>query len=292
MSSRGFSIRLKAGAAITTTGETDVKILDLLAAAEKKHGEGVWKLELVKEAFAPWHPPIEEDALGIELATTQIFAGVFSGKFTLKDEEDYVQFLAIRYYVQFGEMDSETLKDFMATAIPKRMITGAVSAKKGKKAAAASKTGKSVDEWCTLTEKAHARSKVVRANEPVDKVRKDLIDRFLVEWPHFFITCFSATKGPGPAIKGSSDIVNIAFNACGIFILEGEHKVLKQWGYDSIDEVKADVNGDFIIKTLADEVKRQDASQYSFKPVFQVEIASFAAQITRMKNADAAPVKL
>ena len=67
---------------------------------------------------------------------------------------------------------------------------------------------------------------------------------------------------------------------------------MKQWGYDSIDLVKADVNGDFIITTLADEVKRTDASQFSFKPVFQVDLASFADTVTRMKTSDSAPVKL
>lgn len=297
-SSRGFAIRLKAGNAITSTGESDVKVLDLLGAAEKKHGEGVWKLELTKEAFAPWHPSTKEDALALELSTQQIFSAVGAGKFKLKDDDAYVQFAAERYYIEFGEVDSDMLGDFLkgkaaaggepaiAACFPKKMFA---STKKGAKV---SKTAKSVKDWSNLVEKAHAKSKTVRANTPVADVREGLITRFQTEWPHFFVTTFAVTKGPGPTIKGFGDGCSLAMNACGIFVLMGEAKVLQQWGWHVIDEVKADVNGDFVVKTLADEVARTDASQFSFKPVFKVDVAQFATVGARMKTADAAPVKL
>jgi len=287
-SSRGFAVRLKAGTTITSIGESDVKVLDLLGAAEAKHGEGVWKLELTKEYFAPWHPSIQEDPLALELSTQQIFAAVGAGKFKLKDEEAYIQFAAERYYVEFGEVDEDTMKDFLKTAIPKKKI--AVSGKKGKGAGA--KGAKSLSEWTALVEKAHAKSKIVQANTAVADVREAIITRFLSEWAHLFVTCFAVTKGPGPAIKGMEDGCSIALNPCGIFVLQGETKVLQKWGWHVIEGVKADVNGDFVVKTLADEVARTDSSQYSFKPVFKVDVAQLATVGTRMKTSDAAPVKL
>jgi len=288
-SSRGFAIRLKAGNAITATGESDVKVLDLLGAAEAKHGEGVWKLELTKEAFAPWHPNMQDDALALELSTQQIFAAVHAGKFKLKDDDAYVQFAAERYYVEFGEVDSDTLADFLKSAFPKKMFTDLPGSKKGGKV---SKTAKTVKQWSDMVEKAHAKSKTVKANTAVADVREALITRFQSEWPHFFVTCFAVTKGPGPTIKGFGDGCSVAINACGIFVLQGEAKVLQQWGWHTIEECKADVNGDFVIKTLADEVNRTDAGQYSFKPVFKVDVNQFQTVGMRMKAADAAPVKL
>ncbi|XP_068620960.1 myosin-VIIa-like isoform X2 [Battus philenor] len=264
----GFSLYITLYDVVLSLGNESVHIMDAISQCEqfaKEQGtpekNAPWRLFFRKEVFTPWHNPTE-DPVATNLIYHQIAKGVKFGEYRCNSEQDLAMLAAQQHYIEHGgKMDPNVLRRVIVNYIPNQFIKS---------------NDVALTKWEHLVTKAFESSESIQSKIDPLLCKEDIVIFAKIKWPMLFSRFFEALKLKGDSI--SKDIIIIAINWTGIYIVDQSEHILLEISYPEItyvsydDEQEYDNVGNVTIRTIRQE-------EFVFQSVDANELSSLIIYI-------------
>ncbi|CAK1603416.1 unnamed protein product [Parnassius mnemosyne] len=245
----GFSLYITLYDVVLSLGNEAVHIMDAISQCEqfaKEQGtpekSAPWRLFLRKEVFTPWHNPAE-DPVATNLIYHQVAKGVKFGEYRCNSEKDLAMLAAQQHYIEYGErIDPNVLRKVIVNYIPNQFIKS---------------NDVALTKWEHLVTKAFESAQSIQSKVDPLRCKEDIVIFAKLKWPMMFSRFFEAVKLKGDAIN--KDIVIIAVNWTGIYIVDQTEHILLEIAYPEVtyvahdDDREYDNVGRITVKTIQQE---------------------------------------
>ncbi|CAB3251355.1 unnamed protein product [Arctia plantaginis] len=259
----GFSLYITLYDKVLSLGSEGEHIMDAISQCEqfaKEQGtsekHAPWRLFYRKEVFTPWHNPVD-DTVATNLIYYQVAKGVKFGEYRCNSEKDLAMIAAQQHYVEYGSnIDPNVLRRVIVNYIPNQFLQSNDAA---------------LTKWEHLVTKAFESATSIQNKVDPLRCKEDIVIFAKIKWPMLFSRFFETIKLKGDAI--SKDIVIIAVNWTGIYIVDQLEQILLEISYPEVTYVAYDSDKDYdnvgrvTIRTIHQE-------EYEFQSVDASEMSS------------------
>uniref|UniRef100_G1LZM8 Myosin VIIB n=1 Tax=Ailuropoda melanoleuca TaxID=9646 RepID=G1LZM8_AILME len=258
----GFSLQVAVYDKFWSLGSGRDHVMDAVAQCEqlaRERGENErqapWRIYFRKEFFTPWHDS-QEDSVSTQLIYCQVMHGVRSGEYTFEKEEELVQLLAQRCYVQHGaSVGSEAIRELLHSCVPSKLYRT-----------------KPPEKWASLVTAALAKAQYTQKQAKPLAVQEQVVDAARLQWPLLFSRLFEVTTLSGPRLPKTQLI--LAVNWKGIYFLDQKEKMLLELSFPEVMSLitnrEAQGGQRLVVSTLHEE-------EYEFMSPSSVAIAELVA---------------
>ncbi|XP_045766562.1 myosin-VIIa-like [Maniola jurtina] len=258
----GFSLYITLYDKVLSLGSEGEHIMDAVSQCEqfaKEQGtsekHAPWRLFFRKEVFTPWHNPVD-DPVATNLIYHQVVKGVKFGEYRCSTEKDLAIIAAQQHYIEYGpRIDPNVLRKVIVNYIPNQFIQS---------------NDVALTKWEHLVTKAFETSTSIQTSVDPLRCKEDIVIFAKLKWPMMFSRFFESIKLKGETIN--KDIVIIAVNWTGIYIVDQSEHILLEMSYPEVtyvaydDEKDYDNIGRVTIRTIQQEefvFQSVDASEMS-----------------------------
>ncbi|CAF4870654.1 unnamed protein product [Pieris macdunnoughi] len=245
----GFSLYITLYDKVLSLGSEGEHIMDAISQCEqyaKEQGtpekSAPWRLFYRKEVFTPWHNPAN-DPVATNLIYHQVAKGVKFGEYRCNSETDLAIIAAQQHYIEYGAyIEPNVLRKVIANYIPNQFIQSNDAA---------------LTKWEHLITKAFEASQSIQSKIEPLRCKEDIVIFAKIKWPMMFSRFFEAIKLKGDSIN--KDIVIIAINWTGIYIVDQSEHILLEMSYPEVTYVAYSEDKDYenigrvTIKTIQQE---------------------------------------
>ncbi|XP_026738452.1 myosin-VIIa-like isoform X1 [Trichoplusia ni] len=266
----GFSLYITLYDKVLSLGSEAEHIMDAISQCEqfaKEQGtpekNAPWRLFYRKEVFTPWHNPMD-DPVATNLIYYQIAKGVKFGEYRCNSEKDLAMIAAQQHYIEFGpRIDPNILRKVIVNYIPNQFLQSNDAA---------------ITKWEHLVTKAFDTSTSIQNKIDTLKCKEDIVIFAKLKWPMLFSRFFEAIKLKGDTIN--KDIVIIAVNWTGIYIVDQLEQILLEISYPEVTYVAYNADKDYdsvgriTIRTIQQEefeFQSVDASEMSSLIIYMID---------------------
>lgn len=266
----GFSLYITLYDKVLSLGSEGEHIMDAISQCEqfaKEQGTpekgAPWRLFYRKEVFTPWHNPAV-DPVATNLIYYQIAKGVKFGEYRCNSEKDLATLAAQQHYIEYGErIDPNILRKVIVNYIPNQFIQSNDAA---------------LTKWEHLVTKAFESSQSIQNKINPLRCKEDIVIFAKLKWPMLFSRFFEAIKLKGEGI--SKDIVIVAVNWTGIYIVDQLEHILLEIAYAEVTYVAYNEDNDYdnvgriTIRTIQQEefvFQSVDASEMSSLIIYIID---------------------
>ncbi|KAL4715151.1 hypothetical protein ACJJTC_012198 [Scirpophaga incertulas] len=266
----GFSLYITLYDKVLSLGSEGEHIMDAISQCEqfaKEQGtpekSAPWRFFFRKEVFSPWHNPVD-DAVATNLIYHQIAKGVKFGEYRCDSEKDLAMIAAQQHYIEYGAViDPNILRKVIVNYIPNQFLQSNDAA---------------LTKWEHFVTKAFDSSKSIQSKVDPLRCKEDIVIFAKLKWPMLFSRFFEAIKLKGDSI--SKDIVIIAVNWTGIYIVDQLEHILLEISFAEVTYVAYKEDNDFdnlgqiTIRTIQKEefvFQSVDASEMSVLIIYLID---------------------
>ena len=239
----GFSLYIALFDKVSSLGSGGEHVMDAISQCEqyaKEQGaqerHAPWRLFFRKEIFAPWHDPTE-DGVATNLIFQQVVRGVKFGEYRCEKEEDLAMIAAQQYYIEFGDqLILEKLVESLQHYIPEKLLHE-----------------KGIERWASTVVAAYKKSYYLRERVPPIKVKEDIVEYAMFQWPLLFSRFYEALRISGPTLQ-KNDVI-IAINWTGVYLVDDQEKTLLELSFPEITAIQSQKSSrpfvkNFLLSTL------------------------------------------
>ncbi|XP_047042430.1 myosin-VIIa-like isoform X1 [Helicoverpa zea] len=266
----GFSLYITLYDKVLSLGSEGEHIMDAISQCEqfaKEQGtpekSAPWRLFYRKEVFTPWHNPAD-DPVATNLIYYQVIKGVKFGEYRCNSEKDLAMIAAQQHYVEFGpSIDPNILRRLIVNYIPNQFLQSNDAA---------------LTKWEHLVTKAFENSTSIQTKIDPLRCKEDIVIFAKLKWPMLFSRFFEAIKIKGETIN--KDIVIIAVNWTGIYIVDQLEHILLEISYPEVTYVAFNADKDYdnigriTIRTIQQEefeFQSVDAGEMSSLLIYMID---------------------
>lgn len=266
----GFSLYITLYDKVLSLGSESEHIMDAISQCEqfaKEQGtpekNAPWRLFYRKEVFTPWHNPVD-DPIATNLIYYQVAKGVKFGEYRCNSEKDLAMIAAQQHYVEYGaRIDPNILRKVIVNYIPNQFLQS---------------NDVALTKWEHLVTKAFESSTSIQSKTDPLRCKEDIVIFAKIKWPMLFSRFFEAIKLKGETI--SKDIVIVAINWTGIYIVDQLEQILLEISYPEVTYVAYDADKDYdnvgriTLRTIHQEefeFQSVDASEMSSLLIYMID---------------------
>lgn len=245
----GFSLYITLYDKVLSLGSEGEHIMDAISQCEqyaKEQGtpekSAPWRLFYRKEVFTPWHNPTV-DPVATNLIYHQVVKGVKFGEYRCNSESDLAIIAAQQHYIEYGPyIEPNVLRNVIVNYIPNQFIQS---------------NDVALTKWEHLVTKAFETTQSIQTKIDPLRCKEDIVIFAKIKWPMMFSRFFEAVKLKGDTIN--KDIVIIAINWTGIYIVDQSEHILLEMSYPEVtyvaygDDKNYENIGRITIKTIQQE---------------------------------------
>ncbi|KAL4608334.1 unconventional myosin-VIIb-like [Arapaima gigas] len=216
----GFSLYIGLYEKLWSLGFGKQHVMDAVSLCEqevKRRGEeeqhAPWRLYFRKQLFTPWHDCMQ-DPVSTNLIYRQIIHSLKQGEYQSDKEDDYIQFAAKHFYVEFGaDASDENAKKVVQDCISITLIEI-----------------KSLAKLVQLVKTAHLQGPYIKSNTSPDTVKAEVVNNARLKWSMFFSKFFEVQMSSGTNLR---DKLIATVNSTGISFGD-DKKTLQELAYAEI----------------------------------------------------------